>query len=160
VVGTEVIWEVVSGGHTITQCDETYTTCPPPGGFDLGVVYAYELRFRTFNTPGVYEYRCNFHPTQMRGRIIVTVAQTPTPSATPIPTAIPTAAPTSTAAPTQPAATQGAIATVASRAAPARVPYSGDSPKGGMTPWSLPAVAVGLTLIAAGAIVTRGRAGR
>jgi len=33
-VGTEVVWETFEGGHTIVECDETFTAtaCPPPGG--------------------------------------------------------------------------------------------------------------------------------
>jgi hypothetical protein len=88
-VGEEVDWEVLDGFHTITGCDESFTVCPPPtGGFELGIASPGELKLYVFGTPGIYEYRCNYHPTQMRGRIFVGV-ETPAPTPTPVPPGAP-----------------------------------------------------------------------
>jgi plastocyanin len=96
-VSEEVGWEVFDGIHTITECDESFSVCPPPGGFELGISTPGELKLRVFGTPGIYEYRCNYHPNQMRGRVFVGVeapASTPGPTT---PAAVTTTAPPSLA---------------------------------------------------------------
>ena len=167
VVGSEVAWEVFQDAHTITECDDTFTVCPPAGGFDFGFVYNGDSRFRVFNEVGVYEYRCNFHPDQMRGRLIVQAqtAATPTQGATagptPVgPTSAPGAAPTpapspvTAAGPAQPGSTLARAATPASVGGAAVAPAAG----GGDLPaprsvWHPLLVLFGaLTLLASGAI--------
>jgi len=99
--GDTVTWNNVAGFHTVTECDDTFSTCPPAGGFDSGNLLTGNSFSHTFNSPGAFEYFCMFHPTDMRGRVTVQVAPTPTP--TPVPTAAPSgstaASPTATAAP-------------------------------------------------------------
>ncbi len=112
--GETVTWNNVSGFHTVTECDDTFSTCPPAGGFDSGSLPTGNSFSHTFSSPGTFEYRCMFHPTDMRGRITVQAAPTPTP--TPAPTATPSG---STA--TSPTTT----------AAPAAVPKAGGAPAGG-----------------------------
>jgi hypothetical protein len=133
-VGTEVAWEVVQSSHTITECDDTFSVCPPPGAFDFGVVSNGDSRFRMFNEAGMYEYRCNFHPDQMRGRIVVQAptTATPTPGATSPPqsseaTPSPGQSPTTVAteAPAQPGSTLERAAAPASALGPAGVPAAG-----------------------------------
>lgn len=132
-VGDSVTWEVKGGTHTVTQCDDSFTTCPPSGGFDSGNLSTGSTFSHSFSAPGVFAYRCNIHPNAMRGRITV-VAQS---TATPVATAVPS-----------PTATVGANATPT----PAQVPSSGGAPGDGPgTPWGLIAVAAGL-LVAAGAV--------
>jgi plastocyanin len=91
--GDTVIWTGVAGFHTVTECDASFSECPPSGGFaseaiTQGVTYSH-----VFTTPGTYPYRCDVHPGEMRGRIIV-LEVTPSPSPTVAPTAGPTADPT------------------------------------------------------------------
>lgn len=139
--GDTVTWTTVAGFHTVTECDDSFTTCPPTGGFDSGNLPSGNSFSHTFASPGVYAYHCSFHPSDMRGRIIVQAAPTPTP--TPVPTAAPSG---STAA--SPTAT----------AAPAAVPKTGGTPAngGGMNAGALALVVLGGVLVAAGA--TGGRA--
>jgi len=120
-----VTWEVSGGVHTVTECDAAFTTCPPSGGFDSGLLSSGGAFSRTFSASGTYEYQCSFHPSQMRGRVIVQPA-TPTPSPSPTATLAPSG---SSATPTSPA---GAPA-----ASPAAIPASG-GPRGERDePWAL-----------------------
>ena len=140
IAGDTVKWGVQAGSHTVTQCNDTFTACPPAGGFDSGFLNAGQAFSHTFNTPGAFAYRCNVHPSQMRGRI--TVASAPaTPSATPA------ASPTATALPTPP---------LTPPASPAAAPKTGGSPPdaGGGLPWSvLLALAGGLLALGAGGLI-------
>jgi hypothetical protein len=71
-VGNTVTWQWVGAAtHTVTECDDTFTTCPPAGGFDSGTLGNGATFSHTFNAAGSFEYRCNIHTTQMRGRINV-----------------------------------------------------------------------------------------
>src|SRR2546425_270062 len=91
--GDTVMWQWVgSAQHSVTQCDQTFTTCPTLGGFDSGFMASGSFS-QTFNTPGVFYYRCNNHTTQMRGRINVAQQATPTATAGPTTTAGPTPSP-------------------------------------------------------------------
>jgi len=143
--GDTVTWNNVAGFHTVTECDDTFSTCPPAGGFDSGNLLTGNSFSHTFNSQGAFEYICRFHPTDMRGRITVQAAPTPTP--TPVPTAAPSG---STAA--SPTATS----------APAAVPKTGGNPAngGGMNADALVLVVFGGVLLAAAVtgLRTAGRA--
>ncbi len=136
--GDTVTWTNVAGFHNVTECDETFATCPPAGGFESGPLPSGNSFSHTFVSPGVFQYYCSFHPTDMRGRITVQAAPTPTP------TLAPTAAPSVTAA----------ASTSAPSASPAAVPRAG-GPAGtsnGTDAGALAAAALGgLLLLAAAA---------
>lgn len=147
--GDTVTWSWVGTlPHTVTQCNDAFTTCPPAGGFDSGTMTASGSTFsQTFTTPGSFAYQCNVHGAGMRGRVIVAAAQ---------------ATATASAGPTQP--TQTGIAgptaspllgtTVAPT--PAAVPGTGGGENGGGLSWPLVlTIASGVVLIvSAGAGVT------
>ncbi len=130
--GDTVTWNNVAGLHTVTECDDAFSMCPPPGGFNSGNLATGNSFSHTFNSAGEFEYRCMFHPTDMRGRITVQAPPTPTP--TPVPTAAPSVS--ATASPTV-------------TAAPAAVPKTGGSPAGGMNASPLAVVVLGGVLIVA-----------
>ena len=95
---------------TVTQCTGDGTGCPAPGGFDSGVKSdpASGYLSQLFPDEGTFFYRCQIHPSSMRGIITVgnptspTASPTspPTASPSPSPTATPTPSPTVTATPT------------------------------------------------------------
>lgn len=73
-VGDTISWDF-SGAflqHTATDCG---ADCDSPTGspaFDSGGVPPNPSKYQfTFNTPGVYHYYCELHPSQMRGTITV-----------------------------------------------------------------------------------------
>lgn len=86
VAGDTVTWTVSAGFHTVTECDLDHTNCGGTGHFDSGQMELGDTFAQTFDTPGSYAYYCAFHPSQMRGVIVVSV---PTPSPTPSPTRTP-----------------------------------------------------------------------
>jgi plastocyanin len=94
--GDTVTWHVLQGTHQIAQCtDATFATCS--GGFDSGSLQANATFQQSFATTGTFYYYCAFHPSEMRGKVVVAAATgTPTPS----PIASPTAVATVTATPT------------------------------------------------------------
>jgi plastocyanin len=58
-VGDTVTWEMVAGTHTVTECDDTFSTCPPAGGgFDSGILNNGETFSHTFTSPDSVEYLC------------------------------------------------------------------------------------------------------
>jgi plastocyanin len=114
--GDTITWTVSAGFHTVTECDETFAQCPPAGGFSSDSLEQGENYSRTFDQAGIFEYYCAFHPTQMRGRILVSTQVTPVPTATP--------SPTSPGVTAGPATTPGTTATVA----PVSVPRTGGTP--------------------------------
>ena len=131
--GDTVTWDFVQGLHTVTECDATYTTCS--GGFDSGTLwrgpggtFAFS---QTFSTAGSYPYRCNFHPSEMRGVVLVVAAATDTP--TPVP-----GTPTGSPGDDSPTAT------------PAGVPKTGGEPRAGGLPLKLLILALGGALAVAG----------
>jgi len=150
--GDTVTWNWVGSlPHTVTQCDATFTTCPPPGGFDSGTMTGAGSTFsQTFNTPGTFPYQCNIHGAGMRGRVIVAAAQTtPTASAGPTqPAQTGTGAPTASISPSVTGTTQGPT--------PAAVPGTGGGETDGGLSWPLVlAIASGVVLIvSAGAGIT------
>jgi len=101
-VGDTVTWKIEDGTHTVTQCDNSLSTCPPTGGFDAGLLSKGQEFSHVFNTAGTFAYRCNVHPNLMRGRVIVLASATATPTPSPAQTAAPsaTSTPTPAAAPT------------------------------------------------------------
>ena len=135
--GDTVTWQVSNGFHTVTECDATFTTCPPSGGFDSGALSSGGSYSRTFGSPGTFEYECVFHPAQMRGRVLVQAA---TPSASPSPAASATPG------------GQSATPTSAAGVSPGAVPASGGGAGENGAPWWLLAgVLVSLTVTAGAA---------
>ena len=59
-VGTTVTWRNSSGQHDVTARDGSFRSPT------LGDSYAH-----TFNKPGSYAYFCSFHPSEMRGEVVV-----------------------------------------------------------------------------------------
>jgi len=132
-VGSVVTWQVSGGVHNVTECDASFATCPPPGGFDSGLLDG-DTYSQTFNSPGTTSYYCAFHPDQMRGRILVQAQPTAT------------TAPTVTSSPraqTPPVVTAGPTAV----SGPAQIPASGGQ-TGDSLPWL--ALAIGMILVAIG----------
>jgi plastocyanin len=123
--GSTVTWTLSGAAvHTVTQCDASFATCPPAGGFDSGLLSSGESYSFTFNTPGTISYYCTFHPAQMRGRVVVQ-GVTPTSAAATTP-----AAPGTTSAPQQTGSASGGGGSAAT-ATPAGVPAGGGEPTGG-----------------------------
>lgn len=136
--GDIVLWQVTVGVHTVTECDSGFTACPPSAGFDSGTLGGGSEFSHTFSSPGVFYYRCNIHPDQMRGKATVVALATPTP----------TAAGTST-----PVASPASTPTAAAPATPAKAPSAGGDPSGGWGgPWAI-------LMAAAGALLVLGSAG-
>jgi len=91
--GDVVTWNYPNTGdsvHTVTQCtDTTFTDCSI--NWSPGPLYPGQSFQRSFNSSGTIYYRCNIHPTKMRGRLDVSAA--PAPTATPAPAPTPTPPP-------------------------------------------------------------------
>jgi len=70
--GDTVTWNWVgSATHTSTACsDGTFSNCGAAQGWDSPVMTSGKFS-RTFNSTGTFFYRCQVHPTAMRGRIDV-----------------------------------------------------------------------------------------
>ena len=138
--GDTVTWQWVGVlPHTVTQCDASFTTCPPAGGFNSGNLASPSTFSHTFNTAGSFEYHCNFHPV-MQGRVNVAAATqaTPTPSASPTPSPAQTGAAGQMASPTQ-------------TVVPAAVPATGGMPGDGGPSWPFLLMIFGGALLAASA---------
>jgi len=135
-VGDTVMWQFVSGTHTVTECDDTFTTCPPAGGFDSGNLTSPNNFSHTFGAAGSFEYHCTIHP-GMQGRVNVAAAAqaTPTPSASRTPSPAQTGAAAQTASPGQ-------------TTVPAAVPATGGTPGNSGTSWPL------LFVMVVGALLT------
>lgn len=85
--GDTVTWTMSGGTHTVTLCSGDFSACPPAGGWDSGILSQGDTYSQTFASPGPYAYRCELHPSDMRGKIIVSAV---TPSPTPLVTEEPT----------------------------------------------------------------------
>lgn len=136
--GDTITWSVEGGFHTVTECDGSFATCPPAGGFDSGQLTVGAQFQQTFDTAGTFYYRCDNHPTQMRGTVTVEAAQD-----TPTPTPQPTGSQT-------PAASDAASPTASVAASPAGVPTTGAAGSGGQ--------ANGVLIAVIGALATAGAA--
>jgi hypothetical protein len=106
-VGDTVTWEIVAGIHTVTECDDTFTSCPPMGGgFGSAILSSGQMFSHTFTEADTVEYLCTLHPQQMRGRIIVQEPSptpgTPTSTPAPPPTPSPTPGAPQSSTPTEP----------------------------------------------------------
>ena len=97
-VNDEVTWLFESAvPHTTTECEGACGSVIANTGsrlWDSGARTSGTFS-RTFDTPGVFQYQCNIHPTQMRGTIIVgggvpTLPMPPSPLPTETETPIPT----------------------------------------------------------------------
>jgi plastocyanin len=152
-VGDSVTWQVVQGFHNVVQCDASYITCPPAGGFQSDFLDAEpgepfgDTFSQTFSSIGTVAYWCSLHPDRMRGRIVVNAQ----------PTAAPTAAPTATTQATQ---GTGSVVTaspapVPGTAAPRAVPQTGGAPESNDSTPGTAALAGGVFLMAlAGGLAT------
>lgn len=142
--GDTVSWQWVSGTHTVTECDDSFVTCPPAGGgFDSGFRSSPATFSQTFNTAGSFEYRCNVHPTTMQGRVNVAAQATPTATATGGGTSTPS--PPGIGSPTAAPGTR--------TAAPAAVPGTGGTDGGdGTLLWALVVLAGGVLLTASAVV--------
>lgn len=102
--GDTVTWTMAGGVHTVTLCGQDFSVCPAPGGWDSGILTQGDTYSQTFASPGTYAYRCELHPTDMRGKIVAAAVVTPSPSPTPIVTAEATNAPPAASATSTPVA--------------------------------------------------------
>src|SRR6266542_964408 len=70
--GDTVTWNWVRGAaHSTTACsDGTFSTCGAAQGWDSPIMTSGTFS-RTFNNTGTFYYRCQVHPTAMRGRVEV-----------------------------------------------------------------------------------------
>jgi len=67
--GDNVIWENVSGSHNVNGTTTTYPSNPESFGNSVGTAWSYSY---VFNTPGIYDYRCDSHyEFGMTGKITV-----------------------------------------------------------------------------------------
>lgn len=155
--GETILWNYAAGvtQHTVTECDAQFIFCPNQGGFNSGY-FAVGNSFRhTFNEPGTFYYRCNVHPSDMRGSVLVQPQPTPTPSLSPSPQPSPSP---SAIVPT-PSATLSQGDTMTATSSPAAVPAGGGQPprEGNAAAATWYAVAAGLLFVAAAAIALRFR---
>lgn len=139
--GTTVLWDYASGNtvHTVTECGDSLDDCNPPSRlWHSGSLASGQTFSRTFDTVGTFLYRCQIHPQQMRGRIVVqealeatsTVAPLVTPTAEP--TAVTTAEPIATTAPADSPAAAGEASATPTPVVEGAValPVGGGSPPG------------------------------
>ncbi len=139
VVGDTVTWAHVQGFHTVTECGQDFNPCPKAGGFDSGTFSGGTFQ-QTFGQPGEFWYQCLFHPDQMRGRVLVSAAQS-TPGPSPSVMSTPSPQPGLAASPTP---------------TPAAIPISGGRPSRPASDWPL-AITAGIVLLAAGAGIVAAR---
>ena len=134
--GDTVTWSVEAGTHDISQCADATFPSSCTAGFDSGSKGSGSTYSQTFNTAGTIYYHCEFHPTEMKGKIVVAAAAAAaTATTTPSPSAAPTAAATSTATPT-------------SAALPKTGGTTGD---GGSSAWVYAVLALGIGLLSGSA---------
>ena len=79
-VGDTVTWQWVGVlSHTSTECGDSLGTCPSPHLWESGTKTSGSFGF-TFDSAGTFLYRCQIHPSVMRGAIVVLAADQPTPT--------------------------------------------------------------------------------
>lgn len=100
--GDTVVWDYSQGtvGHTVTHCGGSCDEPTDDPLFDSGGISPGESFSVTFQEPGRYLYRCDFHPDAMRATIVVQAEETPTSTSTSTPASTPTATATPTPVPT------------------------------------------------------------
>jgi len=84
--GDTILWDF-SGAelpHSATACGASCDSPTASPLWDSGVLTDGSYQF-TFDEPGTYLYYCTVHPALQRGRIVVTGAQEPSPTATVVP---------------------------------------------------------------------------
>lgn len=130
----------VSPGDAVTwrwadDLPHTVTSVSGPVSFDSGTMSGPGQTFAvSFAEPGTYTYRCNVHPSNMTGTVVVQAAA-PTPAAT----ASPTPTSTATASPA-PASTPTAVATATASPVPTNTAAPAASPTATVsTPEATPA---------------------
>ena len=138
--GDTVEWQFVGEAlHSTTECPDAHDTCSSPHLWDSPLLDSGTFSF-SFDTPGTYLYRCQAHPSEMRGQITVLAAAEPSPS--------PQASPQATAPATTPTATPAVRASdVQSGGAP---PSDGSG-----LPWLLAVVGGGVLIVCAAALAAR-----
>ena len=91
--GGVVEWQWVGGApHTTTHCSDDLETCSEPREWDSSPPTTSGTFSRTFRPEDVgktFLYRCQVHPTAMRGTITVVAATEPAPAPPPSPQASP-----------------------------------------------------------------------
>ncbi len=154
-VGNTVTWEWGAGGsgtavvHTTTACADNFGTCSGPREWDSGAAQNSGTFSHTFSPEEAgktFLYRCQIHPTSMRGRIIVQGAPTPTLAPTPAPTPTPLPTPPATSSPTPTVTLTPPVPSVI------RLPATGGQPSGAS---GFPfAIAIGVLVMGAGGLYT------
>ncbi|MEE8347564.1 MAG: hypothetical protein V3S20_09470 [Dehalococcoidia bacterium] len=161
-VGDAVVWEWGPGGsgtlapHTVTHCADSLDSCGGARAWDSSPATTTGTFSHTFGPEDAgktFLYRCQIHPTTMRGRIIVQAIAAPTPTNTPTPTpthtrtpmaiATQTATPQATSAPT-PMTTVIPTATPAPTQSPVTVAIQTATP----APTQVPGLAAAATAVA------------
>ncbi len=86
----------------MTHCGDSFDAPTEDPLWDSGVLTPGESFSYTFDTPGTYVYRCDFHPVTMGAVIVVQAREAPTATGEPTPAATPspTAGPATTRTPT------------------------------------------------------------
>lgn len=144
--GDTVEWQWTgSAPHTTTECGGDLENCPEPHLWSSPEQDAGTFS-HTFDTPGTYVYRCQVHPSDMRGSITVEAGAQATTQ--PSPEATPQASPGAS-----PQATPGAA--LPSAGGPSAVPSGGGAPpsSGGADVALWLALAGGFLLAATGSLV-------
>ena len=133
--GETVTWNVVAGSHTVTECSAGFASCPPAGGFDSDILVDGDTYSHTFSEPGTYPYRCQLHPSEMLGTIVVAAAATDSPT---------------------PAASETAPASASATPTAVVLPSTGGAPSSGDPGWAF-ALLGAAVLAASGAAFTLAR---
>lgn len=80
--GDTISWDFSAAAlpHTTTACGADCDSPTDTPGWDSGIINDGSSFQYTFDEPGTYLYRCNVHPTIMRGQIVVEAAAEPEPT--------------------------------------------------------------------------------
>lgn len=134
--GDSVEWQFAGAQpHTTTACADDLDACSEPRLWDSGFQSSGSFS-HTFEAAGTYLYRCQVHPDEMRGRVVVLAAAQPSPSPSPSPVASePAATPTPALQPTV-------------------VPSGGGAASDGGSGFEIAAAAIGGLLAGAGMVLS------